>query len=96
MKENNIVDINGSIHEAARGVFQHICGTVLVLILFGFLFAPLFTEWFRPMVERKYRTPGNMYRSFPLIEAEMTKIRIRLWIVAVVGWFVVLVSFLAA
>lgn len=96
MKDNKVVvDVNQSVKESTREAFQHVCGTMLVVMLFAFLLAPLFLAWFKPDVEQYYqKVHGHGYTKMPLVQASvaktMTKINLVLWTVAIVGWGLVL------
>ncbi len=84
MKKTKI-DIRGSISDAANETAKDAMGMVAVALLFGFLFAPYFSPFFRYQLEQKYNVDKNLHLR-NRVDEEMVKVNRILWIVAIVGW----------
>lgn len=91
------IDLKGSVEDAAGEVAQQAIGTAFLLLLVGFLVAPVFATLFESQVEDHFR---EKYRDYDLHERiplrhnavakVMRKVRLALWIIAAVGWACVL------
>lgn len=62
----------------------------IILVIFGFLFAPWFTPLFEDRLKGRHRTKYND-PDYSIVKQKLQEIKAKLWIVALSGWAVVIV-----
>jgi hypothetical protein len=92
MKDEIKIDIAGSIRDVAGKVTTAAFGTLLVLVLFGCLIAPIFYPLFESYLIGKYDI-NHHYERIPMVRKMMGATKIALWAVAIASWAFVIGSY---
>jgi hypothetical protein len=90
MNENPKIDLKGSVEDAVGKTTAELAGFMILLVVVGILFAPIFAPLFENYVDEKYDITHH-YDRIPLANANMLKIKRNLWILAIVAWIVLIV-----
>jgi hypothetical protein len=80
------IDINGSISNSVKGIAGDTIGLLVVAIIFGCLFAPVFATIIEGKLMRKPNGCFINMIDMPDVWRKMVFVKIALWIVCIIAW----------